>query len=406
MCQMNKFAKKAIALCISIFLISYVIYQVYAALRVPAQTRLAVSSTVTDSFSVEGFVLHSETTIKSTASGIVDYVREDGERVKKGGVVANVYASPADASTKQKIQQLQKQIDQLNAIGSYTEAAALDVRILDAKIKDEFLALAQASHNGDVKSLDKNGATLLASLNRKQLATGELGDIDAQLDSLYSQLASLQSQLSGSVKAIAAPVSGYFVSSVDGYEGIYETSKISSLTVSDINGFDNKKAASTGGAVGKIVEEFQWYITAVLNASQAEKINPGDSVRVNFPLSVSGQVPVTVAVKNRAGDGSFAVALSCDYISSQLASLRKQDMQIVTKSYSGIRVNSGEIHIVDGVKGVYTLKGNAVRFKTVDVIYSTQDFVISKVNALDSGSLQVNDQIITGGGDLYDGKIL
>ena len=58
----------------------------------------------------------------------------------------------------------------------------------------------------------------------------------------------------------------------------------------------------------------------------------------------------------------------------------------------------------DGQTGVYINSGRVVRFRKIDIVYSTDDYVISKMSDED-GFLQLYDEVIIEGKDeLYDGK--
>jgi len=92
-------------------------------------------------------------------------------------------------------------------------------------------------------------------------------------------------------------------------------------------------------------------------------------------------------------------------MSSQLAVIRRQAVEIIAGTFTGIKVSDQFIHIVNGVKGVYVRKGNKVVFKKLDSIFSSSGYTVSAIKD-DSDYLQIYDEVIENGDDIYDGKVI
>ena len=70
-------------------------------------------------------------------------------------------------------------------------------------------------------------------------------------------------------------------------------------------------------------------------------------------------------------------------------------------------MSSEALRVNDGETGVYVLSGQRVVFKPVEVLYSTEEFsVITSKNKIGSKILKAKDEVVIGGHDLFDGKIL
>ena len=94
-------------------------------------------------------------------------------------------------------------------------------------------------------------------------------------------------------------------------------------------------------------------------------------------------------------------------MSSNLAQMRTAQAQIQFESYTGLRVPEKAIRIQNNVQGVFVRIGDRVSFKQIYPIFVGEDFVLSSIDELDTdGSLQLFDEIIVEGTDLYDGKLL
>ena len=70
-------------------------------------------------------------------------------------------------------------------------------------------------------------------------------------------------------------------------------------------------------------------------------------------------------------------------------------------------MSNNALRVVDGQNGVYVLVGKKVTFKPVDIVYSSDTFSIVKSNAqVTSRILTANDEVVCGGKDMFDGKVL
>lgn len=402
---MNTVAKRIVTIIVSLFLIGYVSYQAYAVLYDPIRTMRVESGTFEDIISTEGFVVHDETVINQNPQGVIDYTKQDGESVSKGGEVAAVYETEQDAQNERKIQQLNSQIQQYKQMGSASDASTIDVSVLSSEIDKVFLQLSEASDSSKISSIDSQRASLLTLLDKKQLATGEISNFDSEISSLQKQCDVLSSKSQAQTGSISAPAAGYFVSAADGLENLYNTKKIASITSKDVDRLLAAAPAKSANAVGKVITGFQSYIVCKVSNDDVYKLHVGSGVSLRFLLSSESEIPVTVAAINKDASGC-AVVLRCDTMSSTLAAIRRQTVEIVDGSYSGIKISDSFIHIVNGTKGVYVRNGDMAQFKKIDQIYSGAGYVVSSNSPSKQDYVQIYDEVIENGDDLYDGKVI
>jgi hypothetical protein len=402
---MNTVVKRLLTALVSLLVISYVGYQAYCAFYNPIKTMRANSGTFEDVIKTEGFVLHDETVITSNRSGVIDYIRNDGENVAKGGEVAAVYKTDQDAANFRKIQSLNDQIQKYQQAGSSTNVESIDIDILGSEIQKSFLELSAAADSTDVAEIAAIKSDMLSLLNKKQLATGEVTNFNTQIAQLQKQCSALSKETSAQTGTICAPVAGYFVSSADGFENAYDYTKALSITDKDVKKLLSAKASVKSGAVGKIISGYESYIVCGLSADDAYKLHVGGSVQMKFLLSSQPAVSVTVAAINKSSSGVAAV-FKCASMSSALAGIRRQTVEIVDASYTGIQVLDSFVHVIGGTKGVFVRNGDIAQFKKLDPIYSAAGYTVSSINNTKTGYLQVYDEVIENGDDLYDGKVI
>ncbi|HCC00710.1 MAG TPA: hypothetical protein DEP42_05785 [Ruminococcaceae bacterium] len=402
---MSEPLKWLLRIAISVFLLAYVGIQAYRVFYHSVRSQHVTLTTVSDSVTVNSIALQENKLITKSDSGVVDYLRTNGEHVSQDGTVANVYATAQDAQNAETVQALQTKVSNLQNIGSSNTAGATDISVLNTALQESYLKLAQTTDSSDLEGLTDARDDLLNYMNHKQLATGSVTDFNSQITTLQNKVSTLQSQIKSSAKAITAPATGTFVSSVDGYENAYDISKIQSIQPTDVEKLLKENPTPEKDAIGKIVPSFQWYVVALVNANQAQKLSVHSQVDLRFLLSSEDAVPATVLSVN-AAKGKYAAVFTCSNMTKNLATIRKQNVQIQLAQYTGLQIANQYIHVVNGKKGVYILDGNAARFRTISPSYSGNGYTISAVDTTDTKRLQVDDSIIVNRDDLHDGQLL
>ena len=110
------------------------------------------------------------------------------------------------------------------------------------------------------------------------------------------------------------------------------------------------------------------------------------------------------------GSDTSVLIFRTDILPEGFSYLRNQTVQVVKSSFTGYRVPVSAVRIVDGVKGVYILRGSKVLFRKIEPLFEYDGYLIVKErdeSAADRASwLAKNDFVIVKGKDLYDGKIV
>jgi hypothetical protein len=93
-------------------------------------------------------------------------------------------------------------------------------------------------------------------------------------------------------------------------------------------------------------------------------------------------------------------------MNAELATIRKESVEIQLVEHTGMKVPKRAIVVQDEETGVFVRSGNVVAFRKIKQSYSEPaDYVICEIVEED-GYLRLYDDIIVGGRDLYDGKII
>ena len=386
------------------FALIFIIHQTISSFYKPITTESAVYYTTVDGFNITGVILRNEILVESKDSGILHFMVEDGKRVSKDGVVANIYDSESASITLSQIDRLKSQIADIEDILSFNDIDAANLELINNRINENLNQLIVSSAYGNYQTANEYSQELLSSINRRHAAMGQTGDFSSQLNALNAELTKLTTSLPAAKGQITAKESGYFLSKVDGYEQTLVTEDLTKITPEFLKNLKTKDYGKN--TVGKIVSDYEWYIAAEVSLNDSMNYKVGDTLEIHTSVKSSPVLPVTVEKINISDTDSKAVIIfACNEMNTELASMRSGPMTVVSKTYSGLKVPKRALRVVDSKKGVYVVSGMQAKFVTVEILYSNDDFIICEKSDTD-GALKLYDQVVVKGKNLYDGKIV
>lgn len=435
-----KIFKRLGAVVVSILLLVYIGFQIYNVTYTGIQTETATYKEVYDSVETTGYIVRNEAVLTSDSAGVLTYLLEDGEKVEKGGKVAEIYASAGDVTAQKRMQTLKAEIDRLKQLSTVADMAyATSPESLDKQISQDLTTMLENINQGSYSKIEASRNDLVYLLNERQIITGKAENFDARIATLQAELDGLTAGHAASTGAVTSPMAGYFISSPDGYENGFSYADVRKLTAEQVKE-GPKQAAVSSNTVGKIVSGLNWYVVCLMSPEEAIRIYPGmDGVYLNMPFASTERVPVTVAAVNQTDRSSeAAVVLQCNYMNNELANARQEAIQVDLETKSGIMVSNRAIHfdtvyrtvtdengavvkdeegkpVKEGkrVKGVYVRHGSELNFKEIVEVYASDTFTICdpapEEGALfneDAGTVKLYDEVVVKGTDLRDGKII
>ena len=403
---MSPKAKKFWQVCLVLLVLTFFGYQLYAAVYKPITTATAVSYSTYDGIGITGYFVRDEVLVQNTANGVVRYVVSEGEKVSKGGVIAEVYQNAAAAASVTQAADLRQQIETLEAMNSVTDPSAVDLDTLNNRIRTAYISLLNRTDNGSLQEAAAAAEELRSIMNKKQIVTGGVTGFDALLSSLKTKLSALEGNKPQPLNTVKAQSSGFFVPSVDGLETVLTPAAMDTIDEQTFNTLT--KTAKAGNGFGKIVSDYTWYIVAKMDNDQYLNFNTGNTVRLKTAISgceeLEAQVYRVQVTKNK---DSAIVVLKCSVMNGEIATTRSAAMTVINESYDGIKISKKSVRVVNGATGVYVMQGSTVKFKPVNILYTGDNYVICEKNETgDTGKLRLYDEVIEKGKDLYDGKFI
>ncbi len=387
-----------------ILALTFLVHQLISSLYKPISTESAKFYNSNDGFDITGIVIRNEKLIKSKQDGVLHFLINDGNRVANDGTVANIYSSESASIILSEIDAAQSKIKDIESIMSINNIEASNLDAANQNVTNSLNDLVLSTAYNNFSAVGTVSADLLSSLNRRQAVLGVATDFSGQLALLNSDLKGLKDSLQEPIGKIKASQSGYFLSVTDGYEEAFNISDLSSITTEFLDKLSKKEQPDN--VIGKIVSDYEWYVAAKVTLDQSLNFKEGDSLSLYTSVKSASVLPVTVKKINISENGNDAVIIfACSNMNSELASMRSGPMTVVKREYSGLKVPKRALRVVDSVRGVYVVSGMQIKFVPVEIIYSTDDFILCEKSESDD-ALRLYDQVVVRGKNLYDGKII
>ncbi len=385
---------------------SYVIYQAVLFSKAEIETQFAMNEVVYKTIDTTGFVVRDENFITNDVKGTTVSFAENGERVARGDTVSMVFASSDDAVSYLKITEIEKNIEHYEQLAGQANLQSLNINTLDEKIDNELVDYLECCDSDNYQGAIEYANTYRDSLTGKQIATGEELDFTQQLADLKNELAVLQS-IKYTYTQVKSDTSGYFISGADGYEKIIDYTKIDELSAEKVEkALKSKPAAVSEDVIGRVVESFRWYIVCSVDTDDTVNLSYNKAVYVNFPYNGIEKLPVKLyKIGDRSGEKTMLI-LSCDLMNENLSALRIENLQIITEEYEGYKIPNSAIRTVDGVKGVYVVRGNLLGFRKIHIVHSTDTYTLVNNPDGESDYIKLYDKVVTKGVELYDNKLV
>ena len=405
-------------LIILLALVGYLAITAWRGLTDPFSTTLAYSYTEDDGAEVEGILVREEQVLPGQ-TGIVDLRVDEGERVGVGQAVAYLYQSEEAVARQQTIRALTLEAEQLRAAMTLTDTG--DAARLDETIIRQTVELRSAAAQKDFTALEDQVLDLKSTVLQRAYTYGQegTGALQTRLTELRGEIDALRSQAERDTRAVTAPASGTFSALVDGYEGVVTPDSLADLTPASLAALLEREEAEDPTALGKLITDPTWYFAALVPAETAQRLLPGHQVTLRFSRDFSGDLSATVESVGE-GEGQVVVILSSQDGLARTTLLRRQTVELIFDSRTGLRVPKQAVHLTEEtvtdpdtgeeetrtVYGVYAVVGARAEFKPVEILEDSGEFYLVTPVASDKTALRAGDEIVVSARDLYDGKVV
>lgn len=398
---------KIVWILVAIFLLVTVISQLVIRYYNPTVTEPAELYSFEDYIQSTGIYIRQEKNVTYNGSGIINYVYADGEKLAKNSAVAKIYSSQNDLSLQLRINELNRQIDVLKDAEKLVGSDSSQLEAFSNQLYENQTEMMQHIIDGDYLAAAELKNDYLNLQSKKQIVSGEAENYTEKIAQLQNLITSLSSQISSAPFDLTLQDTGYFVSTVDGYENTLTYDAIDGLDKNEIEEIIKNPVITTDSSVvGKVISDYKWKMVCVVPVGRSMNIYGGAELNVRIGGDTSTVGCVVESVRELDSENKLLV-LDFDIFNQNVISGRTAQVRILFDEYNGIRIPSSAIHFDDKEQmGVFIKVGVNVYFRQIDVIRTEGDYTLVKDTTDKNGYLSLYDSVITEGTDLYDGKII
>lgn len=404
---------KILAAAAAVIIVIYFAAEMYSLTSRTYTTETVYEQTVLETVDAKMYIIRDETLLTTASSGVTVPLAENGERVSKGSTIAAVFPSEATAENYVNAKSLENKLESYQKIASQLKLDNVDVSKLNYEIGNNFISLLDAVYSNDYSNLAEDKLAFAEKLSRKQISLNKEVDCSSQISELQNEISALNSSSTPS-EIITAEAAGYYVSKVDGYENVLTSEDVESLTKEKLDdAFDTKKKETPSGSIGKIIDGYNWYVATVIESAKISELSNGKTVDLIF--SESGEETVTTYIHSvKAVDSENSIIIfRCNLMNESLTGLRIVDGKIVINDYTGLKISRDAVRLdEEGNSGVFVRRGNIVNFRSLNILYSEDDFVIASKPSENSDiklpytHVKLYDEVIISGKELKNGMVI
>ena len=387
---------------------------------------------------MELYLFRDEAVVSVAGGDVAAYNVANGERVGVGTSLGTAYAAGGMDATAIKALQTRlnanaSRLALLSSVGGLGTPG--DARAEAEAVDRYYLGLLDAADRGDLAAAGGFAGQMLDGMGRYDILTGNKGSADIAA-TLRAERQSLLSELV-SVSDFSTDRSGYFYHEVDGYEAVFPYGEVMTMTPEAFRAMTASEAATrTPGAVGKMVYSAIWYAAAYvpLDDPAVEVFQQGVATGASYRVTCadSAETEITLAIERMVPDKTgVLLVFSSQDMPAGFDFSRVLRVETVARTTGGYRIPTEALVVLHSDKtgedttGVYILSGGVVEFRKVRIRVRRDGYVIAEtyeeVRALlDTltdeqykaatadgwGYLRLNDNIITSGNELYEGKMI
>lgn len=364
----------------------------------------------------EVYLFRDEQVVTGDATSPVCYPYRDGERVPKDATYAVGYAKAG--ATAEEAAALQAELNSISAqialLEDSKKAGSLITSLTQsqASVTQSYYGVLENIAAGNYAGAGVESQTLLSHISTYGMLMGP-GKADEMISYLVGQRQSLLDAWGGTQVPYVATHSTNFVHGCDGYESVFDYSRVMEMTAQEFYSMTQAAPVSTAGTVGKMINSHTWYAAIPMNEDNAARFTVGDAYEFSF-IDNDG-VALTLTLERKIlGEGkqNGVLVFSCDRTPKDFSFLRTQRVQSVVEQVTGYRVPMEALREHNGEKGVYILHDSSVEFRRVSIVREGAGYYIVQTWEQDAAGgagiakyLQYGDLIITAGRDLYIGKM-
>lgn len=362
-----------VCLAVLILFAGYHTYRVFTSevQYVPAKERTTV-----DSITFAGYVARDEDVIIDAAGGVISSEYANASKHAKGAECVYVYPySCADLISE--ITSLEKRLALLSEVMQYSSLSSAE-----SKISLSYVELMKKYAVGECDAENEISELLRAMLMREYLFDKD--SLQGMYDRTYAALTASRAELAAvpGVRRGYMPYTGYMLKNGDRYGSLFSKELAVSGGADDILDAISRYNSEVSVTemeytVATATRSNVWYILAPVSDSEAARIEKGEKYRLNADGLTLQCVVDDMRVSKNAG--GYVAVLKIEELPPSFDYSRKMTVTLYFDAKRTYNLPVSALRTSDsGENGVYVMSGGVVLFRRVEVVKSTDTYVLVK----------------------------
>ncbi len=399
---MNNKTNMIISSLLLLFFIAYIISLALRFYKQDYKTELPYVFEVANEYATQGIIIRDEKEYVKNYNGSLSYIVDDGTKVLPTTVVAKEYSNDEYLLIDKEIDKVKEVYKEIQNLEQREKQVIKDISSLNQDIIESmkpFMLLKDKNSTDDLIKIETNMAS---SILNSKIAVGnkvDFSEVKTELAHFIQQNIEYNTH--------TADFRGIFTSYVDGYEDILKPEILKDIGFEKYHELMNAEYPQKENSFGKNINNINWYYVTEVPYYISRLFMSTKKLNMTFSSDKSKVITgrVVNTINDAENENSIVIIRSNDII-PQAVGNRKVSINIGFQDFSGIRFSDKALRIIDGQQGVYVVGKVSVEFKKVDIIYRGPDFYLSKINYTDNDYLNIFNEIIVKGNNMYDGKEL
>lgn len=333
-----------------------------------------------DSIICKAVFLENSKIYKSAHTGKVEFFKKENSKIKRGITIAKTYATNEDGMQK-KLDELDDQIEKIETNAIKKELLKGDIQKSEKVIVLVMDEIQKCLLNGEYQKAKELKQELVQGVDKYSKISGDDSFKQVTVEQLTKQKQDIIDRMKDNSKTYYSQNVGIISFKFDGLEDEYDINNVLNKKVEEFNIEESKfsdtnkiETIQMGQPIFKIADNNNWYIGCKLKKESINGIVAGKNIDIRMQDSRVLSARVHKIVEQ---DDMALVIFRFSSYYYEYISKRCENIQIIKKQYSGLKIPIESIVKRGEIEGVYVCNvSNIVKFVPVKVLYKNDKTAI------------------------------
>lgn len=373
---------------IVLFLLLYIPSVIFWVYGKNVSTDIVRMGDIQDSVNLEAIIVRDEVVLNSPIGGKCIKEINEGEKAMVNGRIATVL----NQSSEKLLEDLKaldvKIIDAQKKRNENLELFSDDLKKLENEIEEKLKEVIKIGNTNELSKSTQLKKEVDELIQKKATIAGSLSKPDSHIQSLLNEKSNLQRRINENTRDIRTSISGVVSYTIDGYEDTLKPDIISELTPKDVEKVEERGIQKNLEEVGveqgkpfaKIITDVDYYLIMSLDSKLAKDYKIDDDLQIR--LNELGKVVSGIVFyRSNNMDGKSILAVKVSNSLSETANMRKLNVDLIKKSFSGLKVPLRSLRNIDlenKTAELCLVKADRARYVKVEIVGKNEEFAIIK----------------------------